>query len=224
MQASHAYQQEIMPRVTNKTNALRVISVKKVGEGVRSDVEVTLLNQSSHNITAYMISMGEFSVTTCCNTFAPGETRIENIPFGNLEAHAAKNPDHAGELVLSAVYLEGGASEGEAQNLNRLKSRISGIKEQVKLVLPILRSALNSSQPDSENILQALESQVSLLPIEDKQANLLPQRKGGRAWIKGKLQREIQYLKSKDKTVVGFDLRTQLMQLVEAYEQLLARL
>src|SRR5918911_2466396 len=132
MQASHAYQQEIMPRVTNKTNALRFISEKKVGEGVRSDVEVTLLNQSSHNITAYMISMGEFSVTTCCNTFAPGETRIENIPFGNLEAHAAKNPDHAGELVLSAVYLEGGARGGEAKNLNRLKSRISGIKEQVK--------------------------------------------------------------------------------------------
>ncbi|HEY0005031.1 MAG TPA: hypothetical protein VGB17_09495 [Pyrinomonadaceae bacterium] len=222
--ASHAYRQEIVPRVINKTNALQVLNVKRVGEGVSADVDVTLLNQSSKNVTAYMISMGEFSVTTCCSALPPGETRIEHIPFGNIEASAAKNPHRAGELVLSAVYLEGGDSEGEDPYLNNLKSRILGIKEQIRLVLPILHNALKSSQSNSENVLRRLESQASLLPTKDDHVALLPQRQGGRAWVKGKLQREIQYLKSRSNTVDGFDLRGQLIELIASYNQLLSRL
>lgn len=221
---SYAKPQEIELRAINRTKALQVASVKKVGEGISSDVELTLLNQSSRNIAAYMISMGEVSITTFSGSFAPGETRVEKIPFSSLESNAAKTPGQAGELVLSAVYLEGGYSEGEAQHLNYLTNRMTGMKEHAKLVLPILRQALNSPQSGLENALDAVEAETTLLPIEDQYSKSSPQRKGGRAWIQGKLRREIQDLKNKNKHIAGYNLRAGLEELIASYEQLIATL
>lgn len=216
--------QDIKPRITNTTNALSIIAIKKVGDGVSSDIEVTLMNQSSKNITAYMFSIGELSITTFASPFAPGETRIERIPFGNLDDNAAKDSDRAGEIVLSAVYLEGDISEGETQSANRLRDRVLGIKEQVKLALPILQNASNSLQPDVEHVLNTINSQVSSLPVEDRAVKISPQRKGGRAWIKEKLQREVQNLKSQNRSVKGLDVQSALTELIASYNQLLASL
>jgi hypothetical protein len=206
------------------TKALQVVSVKKVGEGAASDVEVTLLNKSSRNIAAYMISIGEVSITALSGSFAPGETRVEKIPFGNVESYAAKRSDHIGELVLSAVYLEGGVGEGETQHLNYLTNRMVGIKEQAKLVLPILRRALNSSQSISENVLDVLESETKLLPIENEQATSLPQNKAGRNWVKEKVRGEIRDLKNRNRNVIGDNLRGNLKELIADYERLVATL
>jgi hypothetical protein len=216
--------QEIEPRITNTTNALRIIDVKKVEDGVSSDVEVTLLNQSSKNITAYMFSIGELSITTFASPFAQGETRIERIPFNNLGDTAARNSARASEIVLSAVYLEGGISEGETQSSNRLRERVLGIKEQVKRALSILQNVSNSLRPDAENVLNALDSQVSSLPVEDGSIKISPQRKGGRSWIKEKLQREIQHLKGKNRSGEGLDVGAALTELIASYTQLLAKL
>lgn len=216
--------QDIEPRITNTTNALRIISVKKVDDGVSPEIEVTLLNQSSKNITAYMFSIGELSITTFASPFAPGETRIERIPFGNGEDNAAKDSARAGEIVLSAVHLEGDASEGETQSSNRLRDRVLGIKEQIKLALPILQNASDSLRPDADNVLNTLSSQVSSLPLEDGSIKISPQRKGGRAWIKEKLQREIQNLKNKNRSGEGLEVQAALNELIASYTQLLAKL
>lgn len=216
--------QDIEPRITNTTNALRIMALKKVEDGVSLDVEVTLLNQSSKNIAAYMFSIGELSITTFASPFAPGETRIERIPFGNLEASAAKESDGPGEIVLSAVYLEGGDIEGEAQSANRLKNRVIGIREQIKLALPILQNALNSLQQDGENALNVLDSKASSIPPDDGLIKISHQERGGRAWIKERLQREIQNLKSKNRSVSPFSLRVALNELSASYNQLLTKL
>jgi hypothetical protein len=222
--SSFAKPQEIEPRVTNTTKSLHVVSIKKVGKGISSDIEVTLLNQSSRNIAAYMISIGEVSMTTLSFPFEPGQTRVERIPFSSLESNAAKTPGQAGELVLSAVYLEGGVGEGDTQHLKYLTSRMVGIKEQAGLVLPILRRALNSLQASSANVLDAIESETTLLPIEDENAQTPPQKKGGRNWVKGKLRRELQDLKNKHKNIARYDLHTGLKELTASYEQLVATL
>ncbi len=220
--------QGITPYITNKTNALRIVSLKTVGEGSRIDIEVTLLNQSSKNIMAYVVSTGSVSMTAQIGIdgepFAPGQIRIEKIPFNNVVNAAENNPSHAGEIILSAVYLADGTGEGEPQWIVKLKNKHLGMKDGIKLVLPLLRSAINSPEPDFERTLLVLESQASELPAGEENDKLSFDYKDGRSFVKEGLKANIKLLKSKKKASSNLTHRDELNVLITHYERFLAAL
>lgn len=220
--------QGITPYITNKTNALRVVSVKTVGEGSRIDIEVMLLNQSSKNILAYVVSTGSVSMTAQIGIdgapFAPGQLRVEKIPYYNVVNAAENNPTRAGEIVLSAVYSSDGTGEGDTHWVTRIKNKHLGMKDGVKLVLHLLRSTFNSPEPDFEHALLALESQASELPTGEENDKLSFDYKDGRSFVKEGLKANIKLLKGKEKASLSFNHREELNVLLTHYERFLAAL
>lgn len=219
--------QEIKPLVINKTNSLRVVSMEKT-KGQFPDLKVTLFNSSNKIIYAYILSVGDMGIMTYSRlnqeSFAAGQTKIDKIPFGNFEAAAAEDPSRAGELVVSAVYFDDHTGEGEARHLEMIKDNYAGIKDQLKLLLPLLHSALSSAKSDLENALLTLESEASRLPTERGNVKLSADYRGGRAWVQESLSMEIQNLNSMRREYPNFDFSLDLKKLVESYERLFAKL
>jgi hypothetical protein len=219
--------QEIKPRVINKTNGLRVVSIEKTN-GQFPVLKVTLSNNSTKIISAYILSVGDLHIMTYSGlnkeSFAPGDTKIEKIPFGNFETAAAENPTRAGELIVSAVYFDDHTGEGETRQLKMIKDNYLGIKEQLKLLLPLLHSALSSAKSDMENALSTLESEASRLPTERENVKLSADYRDGRAWVQESLSMEIQNLKSMRRENPNFDYSLDFKNIVESYERLFAKL
>jgi hypothetical protein len=218
--------QGLTPYITNKTNALRVISVKTVGEGIRTDVEIKLLNQSTKNITAYVLSMGSVSITTQIGfdgePFAPGQIRVEKIPLGNVVGAAQNNPERAGEIVLSAVFSTDGTGEGESDWIAKIKNRYMGMKDEVKVVIPLLRNALNSTEADSERALLVLENQVAQLPTEEENDKRSHDYRSGRSFAKESLQSNLKDLRGRKKADPATSYRGGLGELLAHYERFVA--
>lgn len=222
------HHQGITPYLTNKTNALRVMSVKTIGEGSRTDVEITLKNQSNENITAYVLSMGDVSVTTQIGfdgePFAPNHMRVEKIPFDNVTGAAQNNPARAGEIVLSAVFLANGTGEGEPRWVAKIKNKYMGMKDEVQIILPLLRSTSNSHEPDLERSLVALEAHAAELPQGKEKDKLSFDYQDGRSYVKEGLKSNIKYLKDKKKVDRSFNHRDELNVIIAHYERFLATL
>jgi len=218
--------QTIQPRVKNKTTAVRISNVRQLSNG---DVEVTLFNQSTKAIYAYTMVTSQQSIRKGVTTFAttapvaPGETKAERIPAGNLDSAVAGNPDGVGEIVFSALYLEGGTAEGDARDSEKLKRTMGGIKEQAKLALQVLRDASTSREQDSGRLLEAVESQAASMPVKDESAPSPQEREDGKAMVNDRLLREIKKLRIR-KSSPGFDVKGQLAELISYYERLAEKL
>ncbi|MGB9181173.1 MAG: hypothetical protein WCB68_18210 [Pyrinomonadaceae bacterium] len=223
------YSKQIEPYSTNKTNTLRVIKIKRSFKGPLPVVEVTLLNSSTKSITGYILSVGSLNILSDCaassrGPLAPNETYVEIIPIDNFDDAAAKDPEHTGELVVSAVTFDDQSSEGLSQHIAMIKNKHAGMREQIKLVLPILRFLLNSQESDPEKALLKIETQASLLSTEVENTNLAPDHKNGRAWVQENLDAKIKNLKIKQKGLAKFNYKDGLKEIVAFYEQFLARL
>ena len=223
--ATYSQKNSLQVKSINKTNALQVLSVTKT-EGAYPDIEVTLVNKSNRNIVAYILRVGELSIMSDYGAIgaylAPGDIKVEKIPFGNFEATADKDTSRAGELIVAAVYFQGGTGEGEAERLKMMKERYAGTKEQIELALLILREALKSAQPDSDNALHKLEAEVELLPTQSGNIKLSPNYRAGRDEIKNNVKMEIRNLQNKKKSG-KFDYRESLHDLITSYERILLR-
>lgn len=189
--------QEIKPRIINKTTSLQVVSVEKTN-GQFPDLKVTLSNNSFKNISAYVLSVGDLNVMNYSGfneePFSPGQTKVEKLPYGNFEATAERDPKRAGVLVVSAVYFDDQSNEGDLRQINMIKDNYTGIKEQLNLILPLLRSALSSVQSDPERTFLTLETQVAHLPTDVGNAKVSADYRSGRAWVQESLSMEIQNL------------------------------
>lgn len=218
--------QAIQPRVTNRTSSVRISNVRRLDNG---DVEVTVSNQSNKPIYAYTIVTSQKAIEKGITTFAtaapmaPGENKAERIPAGNLDSAGAGNPDGVGEIVFSAVYLEGGTVEGDARHSEKLKRMMGGVKEQAKLALQILRDARASSEQDSGRLLESVESQAASMPLKDESASSSKEHELGKASVNSRLLNEIKSLRMK-KTSPGFDVKGRLAELVSYYERLTEKL
>lgn len=218
--------QVILPRVTNRTSSVQISNVRLLNNG---DVEVTLVNQSTKAIYAYTMITSEHPMRKGITAFAtsapvaPGGTKTERISGGNLESGAARNPDGVGEIVFSAVYLEGGIAEGDAGDSEKLKRTMGGMKEQAKLALQILRDASTSREHDATRLLDAVESQVASMPVKDESAPSSRDREFGRASVNDRLLGEIRKLRMR-KASPGFDVKSQLLELIPYYERLAEKL
>jgi hypothetical protein len=218
--------QAIPPRVTNKTSSVRISNVRRSGNG---DVEVSLFNQSTKTIYAYTIVTGNEGVRKGFTTFAtaaplpPGETKVEIIPARNLDSVAARNPDGAGEILFSAVYLEGGTAEGDPTDSGSLTRTMGGMKEQAKLAVQVLRDAGASHEQDSKRLLETVESQIASIAVKDESATSSQERERGKTMVNERLLRAIKKLRMRNATP-GSDMKVQLAELISYYEQLAEKL
>lgn len=216
--------QDVTLHSTNKTAALQVVDLKRIQKGV-STVEVTLLNVSDKNITAFVLLVGSSGILTDLvlsdgGALAPGKQRVESIAFGNFEAAAAKDPSRAGELIVSAVTFEGGDGEGQSQHLQMIGERHRGAKEQITLMLPLLQRKINSSDTDPDKLLLELDSLSS--PAGD--SNISIDRKEARESAKEALISELKMLEKWSKEVPNSDYLTSLTRLTGRYDMVLGRL
>lgn len=207
--------------VTNKTNALHVTSIEKT-EGQYPDVKITLINNSSKNITAYILSIRDLTITTdfalLGGFLAPGQTKVEIIPYSNFEARAT------GEVEVSAIYFDDQTGEGEARPTAMIREKHQGAKEQLNRILPILLNSLNSSQADTEALLAALESQASQLPTKIDNVSLSADHRSGLDYIKQTLDLNIKSLKNSHKSTPNFDRKAELRKLITFYQRILTKL
>jgi len=189
--------QGINPHITNRTKALRVVSMEKT-QGAYPNLKVTLLNSSTKAIAAYIISIGDLKIMTdvACGTetFAPGQTKTEQIPINNFRADSS-TLEPQNELVIAGVLFEDRSGEGEEHPLTMMRERHQGIKDQLEIFLPILRTVSASGQ-DTDQILNEIKSRVALLPIEKKPLTTSADYQGGRTWLRDRLNNDLQDLES----------------------------
>ena len=218
--------QAVQPRVTNKTQSVRISNVRRLDSG---DVEIIWTNQSTNAIYAYTLVTNERPTRKGVTTFLtgapaePGESKSERIPEQNIKSGAAITSDGAGEIIFSALYLEGGIAEGDQRDSEKLKRTMGGMKEQAKLVLGVLRDAGSSPEQDSGRLLDAIELQIASLSIKDKSAPASKERDDGKAMVNDRLLDAVKRLRVK-RANAGVDVRTELAELITYYERLATKL
>jgi hypothetical protein len=170
--------------------------------------------------------MGSVSITTQIGfdgePFAPNQVRVEKIPLSNLIGAAENNPRRAGEIVLSAVFSADGTGEGEPQQVAKIKNKYLGMKDEVKLVIPLLRSALSSTEADSERLLLMLEDQVSQLPTGEQDDKLSHDYRSGRSFVKDGLKSNLKNVRGRKSAAIISDYREGLKELIPQYERFLS--
>ncbi len=215
--------QSINPRLINKTNALGVVDTT-ITEANFPDVRVTLVNQSTRNINGYVLSLGTFSITTDFafngELFKPGETRVETISMGNVEAAAKQDANYTGEIMIAAVSFEGLTGEGEVRHLKELLDRHRGMMQQVSLLLPLLAEKQRDTSPVN---LAELEQAASTLPSDVENVVLSPHYKEGQRWISDECVKMIRAGQAKEQRSSDQD-RQSLNELRAHYEKILTGL
>jgi hypothetical protein len=218
--------QAVQPRVTNKTQSVRISNVRRLDNG---DVEITWTNQSTNAIYAYTLVTNERPTRKGVTTFLtvlpaePGESKSERIPEQNLKSGPATTSDGAGEIVFSALYLEGGIAEGDQRESEKLKRTMGGMKEQAKLVLEVLRDAGRSPEQDSGRLLDTIESRVASLSVKDKSAPSSKERDDGKAMANDRLLGAVKRLRV-IRANAGVDVKAELAELITYYERLATKL
>jgi len=147
------------------------------------------------------------------------------------------------EIQIKSVVFEDGTYEGEAETAIGVRGYRAGEKMELPKLIPLLDSALNSSNPNVIESLRELESQVSAVGSDADPQTLqtltseFPQANGsaGRTiretleftatTIKSELLKDIHQLQNEDPQKLNADLyRTWLSKTKERYEKWLARL
>jgi hypothetical protein len=217
--------QEISLRTTNKTTALQVVKVEKV-EDRGTKAKVTLLNQSSKKITAFVLSVGNLSITKDLaytgDSLASGETIVEMIPFYNFEAAASKNPDKAGDLEISAVYFVDDG-EGETRHVQSIRQTHQGLKEQAERILSLLRGLSNSPQKSSEYLVRQFDAQAQNLKATPENNNSSSNYTGGRNWVNKLFDDDVNKIKQKQKRDSNLNSQDELNELILFYEKFLSQ-
>jgi hypothetical protein len=148
------------------------------------------VNKSSSNINGYVLTVGNLSITTdfasIGEVMRPGESHVERIPLSNFSADPQKQ---LAELVISAVSFQGYSGEGDSEQLNLLLERHRGIKEEISLLLPILKEAQKNFSP---NALSRLKSVVPDRVRNNGGARVSGTSEEGREWVQKQFGKKIQ--------------------------------
>ncbi len=217
--------QTVQPRISNRTRTVRISSVRR---DISGDVELTFLNESTKTIYAYTLITNQqgvkkgFTAYATAEPIGPGKSQVERIPASNLESGSGTS-EGTGEIVFSAVYLEGGVTEGDAGETDKLKRTMTGIKEQAKLALKVLRDAYDSPESNSGRLLAQVESQASSISDREQSALSPAEQENVKAMVKDRLLRSIKKLQLK-KATPGFDSKTQIAELLTYYQRLAEKL
>jgi hypothetical protein len=167
---------QLPPSVINNTQAIRVISTNVTANRT---VEVALLNDSSNFIDFYTFSIRGQRIMPLAG-IAPGDTTIQKFPLAQFEDNGRTNASSPSELVILALSFREGGGEGDPEEMNILQETTLGMRDEIKLVLPLLRNAANSPLVESEHNLSSLIDQSSQLSSKTEKNGVSASRKGGR--------------------------------------------
>ncbi|HKB67141.1 MAG TPA: hypothetical protein VKC61_14890 [Pyrinomonadaceae bacterium] len=219
--------QEFEPTIVNKTKALEIVNTTKVLIGEVYVLRVTLKNVSSKNITSYTYLTGHAVITNgyafSQRLLGPGETADEHIPYENLQTAATTFSEREADLVFTAVWFEGGTGDGDPKFIRQLSDESEGIKEQAGLILPLLRKALRDPEIQEDEVLTALESQISHLPTEDGSASQSIDYKLGRSMANRQLAFKVKELRENKNKSPGINRKTEVTGSLASWERLLTR-
>lgn len=220
--------QESQPPIINKTNTLQVVSAQENLDGQLRVLEITLKNISNRNISAYTLLLGNAESTRDYafseELLSPEETSIERIALtknvGSPNTNINIGPEN---IIIAAVWFERGNGDGDPKYVTMLRDKHLGYKEGARRILPLLRQALERSKQNSDEALNELESQSSLLPNEDNSLAYSVDYRSGLHLAKEHLGLKIRELKAKRSVVNFMEQQTRLKKLTESYEQLVTK-
>lgn len=201
------------PSVTNKTKAIKVTNLN-VTNGI---VEVTLLNQSSKFIDFYTFSIGDERITPLAG-IEPGGTTVQKFSLSHF-AEAAKNGSVSGQLVILALNFGGGGGEGDAEEVSHLEDTALGMKEQIKLLLPTLFNAVNSSAIESEDSLRSLEDEVVRSSVNQEKIPFSSGRKRGQTLVKQQIVMDLKTLREMKRLDQSKNYRNGLVERTSYYQR-----
>jgi len=145
-------------RINNNTSSLEVIAVRPMPHNM---LAIVLKNISSKEVNGYEILVrGKAEIRT---DLSAGDWALSQGSTHELDiATEANGP----EVTILAVMFTDGSIEGDPTTVTELKHWRLGIKTQLMRALPLLESALNSTDVFTPGVLDRLESQISSLPLE----------------------------------------------------------
>lgn len=210
--ASAEYIQETDPIITNQTNSLRVLSAKRKEVNGNSFITIKLQNVSSKNIKAYTIVRDKNSWMTEDSLNIPlftiNELKEVTLPFDVKKQN----------LVIAAVYFEDGIGEGDPRFVEMIKSKHAGMRDQARRILPQIRKLL-ALNTDSEKTLSEFETEVLQLPINGNENSSSPDYESGLNFVKEKLTKTIQSLKTKNINFNRNDFNKEVSIILATYEK-----
>jgi hypothetical protein len=156
---------------------------------------ITFRNDSEEAITAFVLSIGELKITYelayTGQSILPGQSRTEEMYDGNFTAAAVQNPEQAGVLDIVAVYFVN-RGDGDPYFVQTIGERHKGMKDQLTLAVPLLRTTVSTLQPEESSIpVEALEALSSRLKADASKPPASRDYDEGRAWITRLLDNDI---------------------------------
>lgn len=147
--------QETLPQIINETKSFEILSViKKDGY-----IEVSLRNISQKNINGYTVAFGSngqvMKDTTVGDHLILPQNVDDFIIPNNVLARSS--------IRIINVMFDDGTFEGNPVAASEFRNRRLGLKVQLKRILALLQSVLNSPDVDSPTALDRFKAQVSSL-------------------------------------------------------------
>jgi len=103
--------------------------------------------------------------------------------YGNFVAAAVRNPEQAGVIDVVAVYFVK-RGDGDPYFVQTIGERHKGMKDQLALAVPLLRTTVSALQREESSIpVEALEAHSSRLKGDTSKSPASREYDEGRAWI-----------------------------------------
>lgn len=155
--------------VFSKAAAIRVVASERTKVGDVTMLMVKLQNVSTKDIVAYIIASGNSWVTRNYylteERFAPGSIVNHLIPFSASDSQHFPGPfaSKSGNLVVVAVALDDGSTEGDSRFIKMLSDEQAGARDQAIRIAPSLQ-VLATSGARERRSLSDLEPEILKLP------------------------------------------------------------
>ena len=180
-------------RVLSQTKNVSIAELPPREEGF---LTLKITNESQQNILAYTLSLGRSSeITFFTFSLAPGDSRNERVAVSNLEELPGDR--YAREVILAAVYLADGTTEGNSLQSSRLKNRMLGMQEQAERSLAVLYASSSSTESNSDRLIQKLIDEINKSGEIIDGFYVPSERLAGRAIIKETVARRLAELNNK---------------------------
>jgi hypothetical protein len=147
-------------RIDNKTSAFEVIAVERLE---RNRIRLTLKNNFDKGITAFSISLGDYSVEPDLfpEMIASGQTRVETCTLPPVK-------EQENVVEISCVIFDDETSEGNSSPVDRIKESRLGSRLAATSMQPYLKQISDASDQDLMAALREARFTILNIPRPQK--------------------------------------------------------
>lgn len=209
------------PRIQNRTRSFEVAQVSpSVGEN--GDVELSLRNRYSKNITACAVSVNgsitevdfAFSELEDQSGISPESVYTEKYSFARHVNKSAARQNF--DISILAVVFDDKTGDGDPKFVTEILDTRLGSKIQLTRIIALLNNALNLPRVPDEAVIDTLKARISSLPVHSASPTSETEREGLRNQKSDALRR----LESQ----TSLNPQERIRSLKEIYESLAGRL